>query len=96
MVEATVSVALVDPGLVEAVVVPLPVKNGYQAIERFPDGVRVDCDDGRSVDASHVVLAVGSVPNSDDLGLDVAGVEADEAGYVTGQTIHVNGGMAML
>jgi len=52
------------------------------AIDRLPDGVRVHCDDGRIVDASHVALAVGSIPNTQDLGLDVAGVEVDAAGYV--------------
>jgi hypothetical protein len=36
VVGATVFDVPVDPGLVE-VVVPPPVKNGYQAIERFPD-----------------------------------------------------------
>ncbi len=52
------------------------------AIERRGDVVRVTCDDGRWVEASHVVLAVGSVPNSEDLGLDVAGVEVDDRGYI--------------
>jgi len=52
------------------------------AIERLPDGVRVHCNDGRVVDASHVVLAVGSIPNTQDLGLDVAGVDVDDGGYV--------------
>ena len=52
------------------------------AIDRLPDGVRVHCNDGRVVEASHVVLAVGSIPNTQDLGLDVAGVEVDDAGYV--------------
>ena len=45
------------------------------AIDRLPDGVRVHCNDGRVVDASHVVLAVGSIPNTQDVGLDVAGVD---------------------
>lgn len=31
---------------------------------------------------SHLLLAVGRRPNTDDLGLDKAGVEADERGYV--------------
>jgi dihydrolipoamide dehydrogenase len=52
------------------------------AIDRLADGVRVQCDDGRVVDASHVALAVGSIPNTADIGLDVAGVELDGAGYV--------------
>jgi dihydrolipoamide dehydrogenase len=51
-------------------------------ITRTGDTVRVDCNDGRVVEGSHVVLAVGSVPNTEDLGLDEAGVEVDEGGYI--------------
>jgi dihydrolipoamide dehydrogenase len=46
------------------------------------DKVRVQCEDGRVVEGSHAVLAVGSVPNTEDLGLAEAGVELDEGGYV--------------
>ena len=46
------------------------------------DGVVVRCDDGRVVRSSHAVLAIGSVPNSDELGLDAAGVETDAGGYI--------------
>jgi dihydrolipoamide dehydrogenase len=53
-----------------------------QAIERRDETVRVECDDGRVVDASHVVLAVGSIPNSEGLGLEAAGVELADRGYV--------------
>ena len=42
----------------------------------------VRCDDGRSVRGSHALLAIGSVPNSENLGLEAAGVEVDERGYV--------------
>jgi len=52
------------------------------AIERTPDGVVVRCDDDRHVEATHVVLAIGSIPNTDGLGLDLAGVDVDAAGYV--------------
>jgi pyruvate/2-oxoglutarate dehydrogenase complex dihydrolipoamide dehydrogenase (E3) component len=52
-------------------------------IDRTDAGVLVRCDDGRSVAASHAVLAIGSVPNSDGLGLDAAGVIVDASGYVT-------------
>ena len=45
--------------------------------------VVVRCDDGRVVRSSHAVLAIGSVPNTNDLGLDAAGVELDRNGYVT-------------
>jgi NAD(P)H dehydrogenase (quinone) len=45
-------------------------------------GVVVRCDDGRVVKASHAVLAIGSIPNSDGLGLEAAGVEVDKGGYI--------------
>ncbi len=46
------------------------------------DGVVVRCDDGRRVQGSHAILAIGSVPNVEGLGLEAAGVETDDAGYV--------------
>jgi len=51
-------------------------------IERTGDTVRVTCEDGRFVDGSHAVLAVGSIPNSEDLGLEEAGIEVDGGGYI--------------
>jgi dihydrolipoamide dehydrogenase len=53
------------------------------AIERDGDDVVVRCDDGRIVRSSHAVLAIGSVPNTQGLGLETAGVEMDRSGYVT-------------
>jgi len=45
--------------------------------------VDVDCTSGEpSVAGSHVLLAVGRRPNTDDLGLDKAGVKVDARGYV--------------
>ena len=45
--------------------------------------VGVDCAEGTpEVSASHVLLAVGRRPNTDDLGLQNAGVAQDERGYV--------------
>jgi dihydrolipoamide dehydrogenase len=52
------------------------------SIERTDDGVKVFCDDGRVAEGTHVLLAIGSIPNSDDLGLEAAGVESNY-GYVT-------------
>ncbi|HEY7133740.1 MAG TPA: FAD-dependent oxidoreductase [Acidimicrobiia bacterium] len=52
------------------------------SVDRDCDTVRVGCDDGRVAIGSHVVLAVGSIPNSESLGLDDAGVETDAAGFV--------------
>ncbi|MGR5475436.1 FAD-dependent oxidoreductase, partial [Vibrio astriarenae] len=36
----------------------------------------------REVSGSHLLLAVGRVPNTDDLGLDKAGIETDARGYI--------------
>jgi dihydrolipoamide dehydrogenase len=44
-------------------------------------GVSVFCDDGRVLRGSHALLAVGSVPLSDSLGLEEAGITVDQ-GYV--------------
>jgi pyruvate/2-oxoglutarate dehydrogenase complex dihydrolipoamide dehydrogenase (E3) component len=49
------------------------------------DGVlaHVDCDiDPRETTGSHVLLAVGRRPNTDDLGLEKAGVATDSRGYI--------------
>ena len=50
-----------------------------------PDGVAVgvECASGNpETVGSHVLLAVGRRPNTDDLGLDKAGVAADSRGYI--------------
>ncbi|WP_207897103.1 FAD-containing oxidoreductase [Sphingomonas sp. PP-CE-1A-559] len=56
------------------------------AFARHADGVAVsvDCQAGDpKVIGSHVLLAVGRRPNTDDLGLDLAGIATDAKGYVT-------------
>ncbi|MGI8612656.1 MAG: NAD(P)H-quinone dehydrogenase [Nocardioidaceae bacterium] len=45
-------------------------------------GVRVTLTDGRTVEGSHCLLALGSVPNTTDLGLGSCGVELDARGFV--------------
>lgn len=55
------------------------------AFKRAQDGVRVhvDCKDGApEVSGTHVLLAVGRVPNTDDLGLKEAGIQVDARGYI--------------
>jgi pyruvate/2-oxoglutarate dehydrogenase complex dihydrolipoamide dehydrogenase (E3) component len=45
--------------------------------------VGLECNEGAPhIDASHVLLAVGRVPNTADLNLAVAGVEADDKGFI--------------
>ncbi|NII54454.1 FAD-containing oxidoreductase [Luteibacter sp. SG786] len=54
-------------------------------LARHPNGVSVgvDCTDGSpEVVGTHVLLAVGRRPNTDDLGLDKAGIAVDERGYI--------------
>lgn len=46
--------------------------------------VSVDCAEGaQPIIASHVLMAVGRRPNTDDLGLETAGVGVDARGYIT-------------
>jgi pyruvate/2-oxoglutarate dehydrogenase complex dihydrolipoamide dehydrogenase (E3) component len=55
------------------------------AFEKTAEGVAVgvDCGEGEPrVQGSHVLLAVGRVPNTDDLGLDAAGIRTDARGYI--------------
>jgi dihydrolipoamide dehydrogenase len=52
------------------------------SVERTTDGVRVTLTDDRAVEGSHCLLALGSVPNTADLGLKEAGVDLDDAGFV--------------
>jgi pyruvate/2-oxoglutarate dehydrogenase complex dihydrolipoamide dehydrogenase (E3) component len=55
------------------------------AVEKRGDriAVRLDCREGaKEVVGSHLLLAVGRRPNTDDLGLDRVGVEVDDGGYV--------------
>ncbi len=51
-------------------------------IEASDGSVAVACDDGRVARGSHALLAIGSVPNSDGMGLETAGVEVDAGGYI--------------
>jgi pyruvate/2-oxoglutarate dehydrogenase complex dihydrolipoamide dehydrogenase (E3) component len=45
--------------------------------------VQVDCSSGdKTVIGSHALLAVGREPNTNDLGLEHAGIEMDERGYI--------------
>ncbi|MDZ7675229.1 MAG: FAD-dependent oxidoreductase [Acidimicrobiales bacterium] len=58
-----------------------------EGIERVEDaddgfGVKVICDDGRTARGSHALLAIGSLPNHEDLGCGAAGVEINQWGYI--------------
>ncbi|HEY9628038.1 MAG TPA: FAD-containing oxidoreductase [Coleofasciculaceae cyanobacterium] len=66
----------------------IEIRTGAECIAFAPhaDGVavRVDCTEGApEVVGSHVLLAIGRQPNTEDLGLDRASVATDEQGYIT-------------
>jgi dihydrolipoamide dehydrogenase len=52
-----------------------------EGIDVAADAVDVRCDDGRVAKGSHALLAIGSIPNSDGLDLESAGVITD-GGYI--------------
>ncbi len=52
------------------------------SVERRGDSVAVTLNDGRVVEGSHCLLALGSIPNTSGLGLEEAGVALDDAGFV--------------
>ncbi|MGD0595223.1 MAG: FAD-dependent oxidoreductase [Acidimicrobiales bacterium] len=52
------------------------------AIDRRDSSVAVRCDDGRVIEGSHALVCTGSVPCSDGLGLERAGVAPNTGGYV--------------
>lgn len=65
----------------------IQIRTSAECIQLKPheDGVEVgiNCTTGEPrVIGSHVLLAVGRVPNTDDLGLEKAGVATDEQGYI--------------
>jgi pyruvate/2-oxoglutarate dehydrogenase complex dihydrolipoamide dehydrogenase (E3) component len=48
-------------------------RNGFQVVPR---------DGAQPITGTHLLIAVGRRPNTDDLGLDKAGVETDDRGYI--------------
>ncbi len=57
-------------------------KSRADSIVRTADGVLATLADGRTVEGSHALIAVGSVPNTDGIGLEEAGVQLTESGHI--------------
>ncbi|MCW2812101.1 MAG: putative oxidoreductase [Friedmanniella sp.] len=57
-------------------------KSRAQSVTRAGDQVTVTLSDGREVVGSHCLMAVGSIPNTADMGLVEAGVTLDAGGYI--------------
>jgi NAD(P)H dehydrogenase (quinone) len=53
-----------------------------QSVRREGDGVVVTLTDGRTLEGSHCLMAVGSIPNTESLGLETAGVIANADGFI--------------
>ena len=60
------------------------VKNARaDSVTRTADGVLVTMTDGRTVEGSHALMTVGSVPNTTGLGLERVGIELGPGDYLT-------------
>ncbi|MDR2999536.1 MAG: NAD(P)H-quinone dehydrogenase [Microbacterium sp.] len=57
-------------------------KSRADKVEKTKDGVVVTLSDGRTVEGSHCLMAVGSIPNTRGIGLEQAGVELTESGHI--------------
>ncbi len=57
-------------------------KSRAEKIERTTGGVVATLTDGRTVEGSHCLMAVGSVPNTQGIGLEDAGVKLTESGHI--------------
>ncbi|MGI6879201.1 NAD(P)H-quinone dehydrogenase [Microbacterium sp. gxy059] len=60
----------------------LLAKSRAESVENTGEGVRVTLSDGSVVEGSHCLMAVGSVPNTRDLGLEEAGVQLADSGHI--------------
>jgi len=63
----------------------LNVKSRTRALAatRNDDTVSVSLNDGTTIEGTHVLMAVGSLPNTEDLGLAEANVTTDDRGFIT-------------
>jgi dihydrolipoamide dehydrogenase len=52
------------------------------SVKNLGESVEVTLEDGRVISGSHCLMAVGAIPNTEDLGLEEAGVKLNETGHV--------------
>ena len=57
-------------------------KSRAEKVERAGAGVVVTLADGRTVEGSHCLMAVGSIPNTAGIGLEEAGVQMTDSGHI--------------
>jgi len=59
----------------------------FAGVERTPAGVRVSLEDGTTLDAELLLVAVGRGPNTADLGYEAAGVRTDRGFVITDERL---------
>ncbi len=52
------------------------------ALQPVIGGVRLRLTSGATIDGSHLLVAVGRRPNTEDLGCELSGIELDERGFI--------------
>jgi dihydrolipoamide dehydrogenase len=57
-------------------------KSRADSVVRTENGVIATLSDGRTVEGSHCLMAVGAIPNTAGIGLEEAGVQLDESGHI--------------
>ena len=57
-------------------------KSRAEKVENTGDGVVVTLSDGRTVEGSHCLMAVGAIPNTAGIGLEQAGIQMTESGHI--------------
>lgn len=57
-------------------------KSRAESIVRTANGVVATLTDGRTVEGSHCLMAVGSIPNTAGMGLEDAGVQLTDSGHI--------------
>ncbi|NYD72592.1 MULTISPECIES: NAD(P)H-quinone dehydrogenase [Leifsonia] len=57
-------------------------KSRAESVVRTDDGVVATLTDGRTIEGSHCLMAVGSVPNTAGIGLEEAGVQVTNSGNI--------------
>lgn len=62
-------------------------KSRAEKVERTKYGVLVQLTDGTQIEGSHCLLALGSIPNTESLGLEEAGVATTPTGHVVANRV---------
>jgi pyruvate/2-oxoglutarate dehydrogenase complex dihydrolipoamide dehydrogenase (E3) component len=57
-------------------------KSRAESVTTTKDGVVATLQDGTTVEGSHCLMAVGSLPNTENLGLEEAGVQLTDSGHI--------------